>query len=258
MDNKTDDRVPPSVDMSSLSKMLTCPLCEELLMFPTTVCETGHTFCKCCIEEKTNCPICEKSFLVETRNIPIEIICEEIGNLCPNKDNGCNYTMTKPLLQGHIPKCLHRSVDCPLKNMHTKNCNWEGAIKNLAQHLLQMHKKSVSQKNYIMSLSLQAEFRFIIHKNEVFHFYKYCKDDIWYAIVQSAGVTLTNFKSVFGFRSWDEKTHMISFTFPVTNISENIDDVVDKGQAMILDDVVVKNYVGKNGLNMMAGVEEII
>jgi hypothetical protein len=45
-------------------------------------------------------------------------------------------------------------------------------------------------------------------------------------------------------------------TFTVTNINESTDDVFEEGRSMILDDIVVKNFVSGDDLTMMVIVEE--
>jgi len=46
--------------------------------------------------------------------------------------------------------------------------------------------------------------------------------------------------------------------FPVMNIEENIDDVLEEGRALMLDDAVVGNIVESGENFIMVTVEEVV
>jgi hypothetical protein len=96
----------------------------------------------------------------------------------------------------------------------------------------------------------------MLHKSEIFIYYKYLKGSEWFAIIQRAGCTEETFKGIFRIWSSQNKIEFINMAFTVTSINESIDDVFEEGRSMILDDVVVKNFVAGDNLSMMVAVEE--
>lgn len=246
----------PCLDLTSLAQLLVCPECLNLLLPPTSVCERGHTFCRLCRVTLEKCSVCEAQFLEHARNIPVEEICTIVGNKCPYSENGCTYTLTEALLPLHVSKCFHRRVDCPLNKLPNRTCSWSGALKDLQSHLKNVHGNLISDRNYITSNAFQSDAKIILHKSEIFIFCKYLKGSEWFAIIQRAGCTEQTFKGVFRIWSPKNKTEFINMTFTVTNINESTDDVFEEGRSMILDDIVVKNFVSGDDLTMMVIVEE--
>jgi hypothetical protein len=247
----------PCVDLTPTARQLVCPECDNLLLPPTSVCASGHTFCSACRLELDKCSTCDGTFLEHARNIPIEEICRIVGNMCPYSENGCNYTLSAALLPGHVSRCFYRKLDCPLNKIPTYSCLWSSILKVLVPHLMQCHGDLVSERNYIMSTTLQSDTKILIHKDEIFVYYKYHKDSEWFAIVQRVGCTALKFRSVFIIRSSQNKIESVNMTFPVTSIDESIDDVLEEGRSMILDDTVVDKFVESDELCMMVAVEEV-
>lgn len=246
----------PCLDLTTLAQLLVCPECLNLLLPPTSICERGHTFCGFCRVILEKCPACEGQFLEHARNIPVEEICTIVGNKCPYSESGCTCTLTQALLPLHVSKCLHRGVVCPLNKIPDHSCSWLGVLKDLESHLKNVHGNIISDRNYITSNVFQSDAKIILHKNEIFIFCRYLKGNEWFAIIQRAGCTEHKFKGVFRIWTSQNKLEFISMTFTVTNINENIDDVFEEGRSMILDDIVVKNFVTGGDLSMMTIVEE--
>jgi hypothetical protein len=244
------------LDLTSLAQLLVCPECLSLLLPPTSICERGHTFCRLCSAVLEKCPACEGEFLEHARNIPVEEICKLVGHKCPYSESGCNYTLTEALLPLHASECCYRKVDCPLNKVPNRNCSWSGVLKGLESHLKNVHGDMISVRNYIMSNVFQNDAKIILHKGETFIFLKYLKGREWFAIIQRAGCTKETFKCVFRICSPKNKIGFITMTFTVTNINESTDDVFEEGRSMILDDIVVKNFVEGDDLSMMVAVEE--
>lgn len=246
----------PCLDLTPLAQLLVCPECLNLLLPPTSVCERGHTFCRVCSVILEKCPACEGQFLEHARNIPVEEICTIVGNRCPYCENGCTCTLTQALLPRHVSKCLHRGVVCPLNKIPDHSCSWFGVLKDLESHLKSVHGNMISDRNYITSNVLRSDAKIILHKKEIFIFCRYLKGNELFAIIQRAGCTEQTFKGVFRIWTSQNKLEFISMTFPVTSINENIDDVFEEGRSMILDDIVVRNFVAGGDLSMMTVVEE--
>jgi hypothetical protein len=202
------------------------------------------------------CPTCEGKFLEHARNICIEEICTLVGNKCPYSENGCTCTMTEALLPLHVSKCLYRKVDCPLNKIPDHGCSWSGILKDLQSHLKNAHGNIISDRNYCTSNVFQSDVKVIFYKSEIFVYCKYLKGSEWFAIVQRAGCTVEKFKCVFRIWSSRNKIESVNMTFTITNVNESIDDVFEEGRSMILDDIVVKNFIAGDDVTMMVVVEE--
>lgn len=247
----------PFVDLTPMSQLLVCPECDNLLVQPTSVCVSGHTFCTACRLELDKCSTCDGTFLEHARNILIEQICKLIGNMCPYSASGCKYTLTATLLPVHVSRCVYRKLECPLNKIPACSCSWSSVVKNLVPHVMKCHEDKVSERNYIMSTALQSDVKIIIHKGEVFLYYKYHDGDEWFAIIQRVGCTELKFRSVFIIRSSQNKIESVNMTFPVTSIEESMDDVFEQGRSMILDDTVVDKFIVGDEICMMVAVEEV-
>jgi hypothetical protein len=119
------------------------------------------------------------------------------------------------------------------------------------------HADVVSERNCVMSATLQSDVKIIIHKDEIFVYYKYHKDSQWFAIVQKVGYTTLKFRSVFVISSPRNKIESINMIFPVTDTEESIDNILEEGRSMVLDDTVVDRFVEDGELCMMVAVEEV-
>jgi hypothetical protein len=179
-----------------------------------------------------------------------------VGNKCPYSGSGCNFTLTEALLPLHVSKCLYREVGCPLNKISDHNCSWSGILKDLHFHLKQDHPNIISDRNYFTSSVSENDIKIIFHKSEMFIYFKYLRDNEWFAIVQRAGYSEKKFKCVFRIRSPENKIEFINMIFAVTSINKSIDNVFEEGQSMILDDDVIKNFVIGENLSMMVVVEE--
>lgn len=247
-----------SMDLSLLVPLLGCEACQNLLVPPTAICQTGHTFCESCRLSLDKCSTCDKTFLEHARNFVIEEICNLLGKKCPYFENGCKFALTDSLLPVHASTCMYRNVKCPVNKFPLHDCPWTGVIKDLVPHLARHHTNLISTRNYILSSLLESDTKIILHKREVFTYHKFHKSDEWFAVVQRVGCTRRRFRSVFGIRSLHNNSRNVNMIFPVTNIEENIDDVLEEGRALMLDDAVVGNIVESGENFIMVTVEEVV
>jgi hypothetical protein len=153
---------------------------------------------------------------------------------------------------------MYRNVKCPVNKFPLHDCPWTGVIKDLVPHLGRHHTNLISTRNYILSNLLESDTKIILHKGEVFTYYKSHKSDEWLAIVQRVGCTRCRFRSVFGIRSLQNNCRSVNMIFPVTNIEEDIDGVLEEGHALMLDDAVVGNIVESGENCIMVSVEEVV
>ncbi|GFG35087.1 hypothetical protein Cfor_05093 [Coptotermes formosanus] len=246
------------MDLSLLLPSLVCAECQHLLVPPTAICQSGHTFCESCHLALGKCSACDMTFLSNARNFVIEDICNVMGKKCPYFENGCNYALTDFLLAVHASTCIYKNVKCPVNKFPQHDCPWAGVIKDLVPHLGRCHTNLISNRNYILSSLPKTDKRIILHKSEVFTYYKYLKDGDWFAIVQRVGCTRQKFRSVFGIRSIQNNATSMNMIFPVRNIEEDIDEIMEEGGALMLDGAVVHNVVDSGVLSMVVTVEEVV
>lgn len=246
------------MDLSVLVPMLVCAECQKMLLPPTAVCQSGHTFCEVCRLALGMCSSCHQTFLKDARNVVIEEICNLVGKKCPYFENGCKYALTESLLSGHASTCTYRNIKCPVNIFPQHVCSWSGVLKDLVSHLFEEHMSLISIRNYVLSSLLESDIRIIMHKDEVFTYYKCFRDKEWFAVVQRVGCTKQKFRSVFGIRSVQKHTGSINMIFPVTNIEENIEDILQEGRAAVLDDDVVRNFVDIGEVSLVVTVEEVV
>lgn len=126
------------------NKMLCCPLCGKVFKDPV-ICSCGHTFCKRCVESRTDetCPLDKRQVTVIVANIALS---EQIGELyihckygCKQKEDGighevditgCPVTVTINARRQHESDCEYAPVYCP------NNSNCPPLLKKeLADHL---------------------------------------------------------------------------------------------------------------------------
>ena len=247
-----------SMDLSLLVPLLGCEACQNLLVPPNAICQTGHTFCESCRLALDKCRTCDKTFLEHARNFVIEEICNFLGKKCPYFENGCKYALTDSLLPVHASTCLYRNAKCAVNKFPLHDCPWTGVIKDLVLHLARHHTYLIYTRNYILNSLLESDTKIILHKCEVFTYHKFHKSGEWSAIVQRVGCTRRRFRSVYGIRSLQNNSRSVNMIFPVTNVEENIDDVLEEGLALMLDDAVVGNIVESWENRIMITVEEVV
>jgi hypothetical protein len=246
-----------SMDLTLLVPLLGCEACHKLLVPPTAICQSGHTFCEPCRLTLGKCSTCDKTFLEHARNFVIEDICNLVGKKCPYFENGCKYALTDSLIPVHASTCQYRNVKCPVNKFPEHDCPWTGVIKELVPHLGRHHTNVISTRNYILSNLLESDAKVILHKGEVFTYHKFYNSNEWCAIVQRVGCTRHRFRSVFGIRSLQNNSRSLNMIFPVTNIEEHADDVLEEGLALMLEDAFVGNIVESGEKCIMVTVEEV-
>ncbi|KAJ9579469.1 hypothetical protein L9F63_024425 [Diploptera punctata] len=234
---------------------LICPRCDKLLVEPTAVCEAGHTFCKTCISDI--CSICSLNVIKDTRNLAIEDICKKIGYPCPNRIYGCNHIITRNLHVGHISRCMHNEMVCPVGMIPGMHCGWTGLKRFIYHHTCYDHGEIVTRSSQIISMNNNNDAQFMIYDDEIFMFGKFRLYDIWCAFVQRAGLTSKSYKYIFKLVSHQNGFDTLEMTFPVFRFDDDFDKRLELGDALILRDNECHDFAGENGLFILASIEEI-
>ena len=105
--------------VDTLSRSLTCSLCMEIYVNPTTTWCCNEVYCKQCIlnwmATSDTCPHCNTSNIQVNPN-PVRRIKDAIGSLevhCPYAQKGCSYTFAYADLDSHLRSCSFTIVSCP-------------------------------------------------------------------------------------------------------------------------------------------------
>ena len=100
--------------MSSLTKMLECPVCLNIVRTtPVPSCYNGHILCSSCWYQVHLCPLCrvklhkaEKCFS-QTANTLLEVITLP----CPYQEEGCMAVGMRKVMEEHAKECLYKVVE---------------------------------------------------------------------------------------------------------------------------------------------------
>ena len=105
--------------LSHVDENLCCPICRSPLLNPKTT-KCRHTFCAECIrdalERSPTCPVDRSELKPEDIfNAPVMVanLVNELTVLCPNSIAGCDRTLPRSLVGGHLKEdCEFVAVEC--------------------------------------------------------------------------------------------------------------------------------------------------
>jgi len=109
---------------SSITSLLECPVCLELILPPIFQCANGHLICGDCKTDLPShlCPTCRIP-LCNTRNLCMEKIVETLSIPCKYAPEGCTEQLPYLHKSDHENICPHRPFECPFRII---GCKWEG------------------------------------------------------------------------------------------------------------------------------------
>ncbi|KDR11331.1 putative E3 ubiquitin-protein ligase sinah [Zootermopsis nevadensis] len=247
------------VSLKDIAPHLTCALCTELLADDVTgICESGHTFCRFCLSRLDECIKCNRRFVKDARNYMIENMAEIVKYKCQNYYFGCKTLLSADLLVKHNLTCRRRAVSCPLEQIPEVLCWWKGCLSEVLDHVKKNHGDRLTSKNYFRCPSLESTHWLTEYKGELFLYYKYIKDGEWNACVQSVGLTEDEFKGVFVLRSHNANSNEVIEISFVVQLITSLDNVHRSGRCLLLDHIVVKQFIKNKQMNMMVSIEEIL
>jgi hypothetical protein len=132
-----------------------------------------------------------------------------------------------------------------------------GRLAHILDHVKKCHSDRLTSRNYFNCYSIEDVEWLTIYKGELFLYYKYIKEGIWHASVYSVGLTTAKFKGVFILRSHDETSNeAIEMSFAV-DLIDTFESVFKSGRCLILDEIVVRNFIQNRQMNMAVSIEEI-
>lgn len=115
-----------------LLHQIECPVCFEYMAPPITVCQNGHNICNPCKSNLDSCPMC-RSNLSDVRSQTAETVSRTITHRCKYRELGCTGQVLVDFKEIHEESCKFRPMRCPF--LMGSNCHWEGALKNVAEHI---------------------------------------------------------------------------------------------------------------------------
>ncbi|CAB3368016.1 Hypothetical predicted protein [Cloeon dipterum] len=106
----------------------------DYMVPPIKQCENKHSTCSPCRAQLPTCPLC-RGKLTEKRNIDLEKKAILVQFPCKFNMNGCDKMLR------HDEKIKHEK-NCPKMPVYscaTANCNWNGPMGRLAEHMKEKH-----------------------------------------------------------------------------------------------------------------------
>ena len=126
----------------SLQKQLNCPVCYHTLTESVFQCTNGHLICNSCLDQIQNpvCPSCRCDLSEPIRCRPIELMLQSVPLPC---EYGCGFSGVESARTKHTKEdCPNCTVDCYWYDCSPSNCGWQGDMKELKQHMIDVHKFS--------------------------------------------------------------------------------------------------------------------
>lgn len=254
--NQDMDTIAHDFDEALLSD-LECPVCTDYMVPPIILCSNGHNICRKCRQSVECCPICRGQISC-IRNVTLEKIARRQRYPCANRDKGCSLVFTMDLIADHQAVCRYGPMKCPMNKFPSVRCSWKGLMSELKKHVKDSHDEYYKDTPYVRSYNVgNAEaVRFIL--DETFLCFKRVKDGKWFYVVQLVGTKeeALNYKSQFTLCGANGVDKIVE-TFVVRSFAEDFSDSFKSGKCLILDDIVVRNFVVDGKLDLTVSVSKI-
>ncbi|XP_023220835.1 E3 ubiquitin-protein ligase sina-like [Centruroides sculpturatus] len=119
----------------TITSLLTCPVCYNLLQAPAFQCKNGHLVCSGCRQRITHCPSCREP-MGDIRSLIVDQLTATLRFPCANKNYGCPELLLERFREEHQRNCPYRPVSCPCSD---QGCSWEGDLSSLSSHFTRSH-----------------------------------------------------------------------------------------------------------------------
>ncbi|XP_032527874.2 E3 ubiquitin-protein ligase siah2-like isoform X4 [Danaus plexippus] len=159
--SRPNQRAASSLQQTNRRAIVNCVTCKEKFGLNIYQCQNGHSSCEDCKSKMKNCGTCCE-IITNMRNITLEatfasnIVDDKPKKPCIYKSRGCILHFQMDDMEAHLTDCIFRDLPCPLTNLNDA-CNWKGWMKNILEHLHDMHpEKCQAEVNKEMSLLLSG------------------------------------------------------------------------------------------------------
>jgi hypothetical protein len=240
--------VPETVD---ILQYLRCPLCYNRMGQPVTFCDNGHNICSDCKGIVDKCPTCGAKFN-GIRNINLESISQWCNFNCANLDLGCPDILPTELMADHLASCKYSKTTCPMNNVMSVVCPWEGRLKDVLFHCSESHQKYFAEGEIFMSSSTEDAANIILYNDEIFTYQKRFRDGNLYCAVKKACKSQTLYTVSFILNTVDGSERVV-FAHIVSDLSANFDSLLNSGKFLKLNAKLVRRFIsdGKLALQVM-------
>ncbi|XP_019869729.2 uncharacterized protein LOC109598289 isoform X2 [Aethina tumida] len=124
---------------------LECPVCFLYMVPPIMQCEKGHSMCKGCTDQLTQCPTC-KAPIKLTQNFALEKISRIMTFPC--KNDRCDFKGKSNVIKEHETSCIWGPLLCPFNNYG--NCCWSDILENLYDHINKDHYENLLEMEQVV------------------------------------------------------------------------------------------------------------
>jgi len=134
-------------NIQTITNILKCKICQNILLNPYDCSKCGNTFCYNCInnlkENNLPCPFNCKSFEITPSSFGLKKFLNQLKFECKYKNNGCKEIISYMDIENHESKCPYNIVICPNVEckQKLKSNDLENHIQNECQFTLFKCKK---------------------------------------------------------------------------------------------------------------------
>lgn len=122
------------VAMENILQELECPVCWHTMLGEISQCVKGHSFCKQCKSNLTQCPLC-KDQLGNNRNFALE-----------NVATSLKLEIDKEKKQTQAPTIKKNNIGFKC-GLYFTGCEWRGKMQEMKQHLEEEHQNYLHRWN---------------------------------------------------------------------------------------------------------------
>ena len=216
---------------------LECPVCQEYMEPPITLCERGHNICSVCKPNVQTCGICRGDYL-NTRNITLENIARSCIFPCKHHEEGCVEILPLERRKSHYLDCVYETRACPFNKLSKSECPWQGLLSGIKDHVMNVHDFETDSRKEDGEFALHLKdfgrsksyFASVLKLGEHFSvLFKTTENEFFCIVILTGNKTKA---SEYKYRFTIEKadlTEYMSSDLKVQSICNNLEDILKPG-----------------------------
>jgi hypothetical protein len=260
----------PQLSLDGLNDIIVnlfeCPVCFNYMVPPVFQCKNAHNVCSQCKLKLTKCPCCNE-VLLDSRNVFVERIAEQLQYPCMNLEGGCFEKHPAHDILKHHKVCPYRMYEClPGK---ADNCRWMGRNCDILTHTRETHADKCwmvgsNHVEYPFNVFDGCEETQLMTTGDQIFWYNFKCDVVkqkMFLAVQYIGPKEQACNFTYQFQLWavgDEETSITlkKRTCPDT---EEVSTIFESGSCVALDFAVLRQYIGSSdSMDFCLRVERIV